>query len=333
MLRRRVRIAGFAALLALAGARAGRAEDPRRGPFEFRDEWLLVQTRLSLPALSLDVVGRGRTQVRLEGAWGNDFGWRPAATEGQDPRFLIDGEHRSLALFVSHGLGRRLAVEARLPLLWRGPGVLDGVIDWWHGATGLPDNGRPLFPTDRFVGQGRDQESRPVRWAGRPGTGLGNSELAVRSSFGKRGGWDFAAALRATLPTATGSFAAATPDLGLQVAAAHPLGTRADASVGVGGVRFAETGHDGLRYPRLRAQGFVAFEARPFRGVSVVLQTDLASRLVDDLDSYPGLTAYLSFGLKADVGQGYRLGLAVIEGLIGLQGTTDFGLSLGITKR
>lgn len=333
MLRRFVLRAVLSALLALAGARAGRAEEPRRGPFEIRDGWLLAQTHLSLPALWPDFASRGQTGIRLDGDWGNDFGWRGAPSSGQDLRFLFDGEHRSAALTVSHGLGRGLALEARLPLLWRGSGSLDGVIDWWHEATGFPDNGRPLFPTDQFGGEGRDRQSQQLRWTGQPGTGLGNGELALRSSFGHRQGWGFAAALRATVPTATGPFDAAAPDLGLQVAGAHPVGNRADVFVGVGGVRFASTQNDGLHYPRFRAQGFVAFEGCPLRRVSVVVQVEAASRLVRDLPAYPGLTAYLSFGLKADLGRGYGLSLAVVEGLIGLQGTTDFGIGMGIAKR
>ncbi len=323
----------LAALLALASAGAGRAEEPRRGPFEIRDGWLLAQTRLTLPALSPDIARRGRTWFRLEGGWGNDFGWRKGAISAQDPRFLIDGEHRSAVLAASHGLGRGLAVEARLPLLWRGAGVLDGVIDWWHGATGLPDNGRPLFPTDRFVAEGRDEQFRQVRWTGQPGTGLGNGELALLSSFGRRDGWGFVTALRATLPTASGPFQARAPDLGLQAAAAHPLTARADVFFGVGAVRFAETERDGLRYPRLRTQGFLALEARPLRRLSAVAQVEVASRLLTDVAAYPGFTAYLTFGLKADLGHGYGLDFGVVEGLIGLQGTTDFGISLGMTKR
>lgn len=332
-MRRFVLRAVSSALLALAGAGAGRADEPRRGPLEIRDGWLLVQTRLSLPALSPDTVRGGQTRIRLEGDWGSDFGWRGAPSSGQDLRFMFDGEHRSAALTVSHGLGRGLALEARLPLLWRGSGSLDGVIDWWHETTGFPDNGRPLFPTDQFGGEGRDQQSQQLRWTGLPGTGLGNGELALRSSFGDRRGWGLATAFRATVPTATGPFHAAAPDLGLQVAGAHPLGNRADVFVGVGGVRFAATESDGLRYPRFRAQGFVALEGRPLRRLSVVVQAEAASRLVTDLPAYPGLTAYLSFGLRADLGRGYGLSLAVVEGLIGLQGTTDFGIGMGIAKR
>ena len=310
-----------------------RAQEPRRGPFEIRDGWLLAQTRLTLPALLPDVARRGQTQWCLAGDWGNDFGWRSGVTAGQDPRFLIDGEHRSLTLAVSHGLGRGFALEARLPLLWRGAGSLDGVIDWWHRATGLPDNGRPLFPEYRFVGEGLDERSRQVRWTGQPGTGLGNGELALRRSFGRRQGWGFATALRATVPTASGPFEAGTPDLGLQAAAAHPLGAHADMFLGTGAVRFAETERDGFRYARVRAQGFLGFEARPLRRLSAVVQLEAASRLVTGLAAYPGFTAYLTLGVKTDLGRSYRLDLGVVEGLIGLQGTTDFGLSLGISKR
>lgn len=325
--------AALAAVLAASLVRPGRADEPPRGPLEFRDGWLLAQTRLTLPALSTSSVERGRTLLRLEGGWGNDFGWRSGLAPGQEPRFLIDGEHRSAALALSRGLGRGLAVEARLPLLWRGGGHLDGIIDWWHRATGLPDNGRPLFPRDRFQGEGHDAGERQLRWTAQPGTGLGNGELALRKALGRRPGWSFAGAVRATLPTATGPFRVDAPDLGLQAAAAHPLSSQLDVFLGVGGVRFAETERDGLGHPRFRVQGFLALEARPWRRLSALVQLETASRLVTDLVAYPGLTAYVTLGVKTDLGRGYRLDVGVVEGLIGLQGTTDFGLSLGIARR
>ena len=67
--------------------------------------------------------------------------------------------------------------------------------------------------------------------------------------------------------------------------------------------------------------------------MSAVAQLEMASRLVTDLAAYPGFTAYLTFGLKADLGHGCGLDFGVVEGLIGLQGTTDFGIGVGITKR
>ncbi len=236
-----------------------------------------------------------------------------------------------MAVTVRHGLSHRLTVEGRLPLQWRGAGSLDGVIDWWHRATGLPDNGRPLFPSHEFVIDGRGDDGRPVAWTGRAGTGLGNGEIALAFAAGRREAWTLSLVGRATLPTATGPFHSAAPDVGVQVAAARPLGPRGDLYVGVGAVRFAEAQRDGIRYRRERAHGLLGLEERLGQRVSAVVQVEGASRLVTNLSAYPGFTTYLTVGLKADL-LGARTSLAVVEAVGGLQGATDFAVHLSIAR-
>src|SRR5687768_8145658 len=107
-----VRAGITAVLVAFAGGRAV-AQEPsdsslRRGPLESRDQWLLAQPVLTLPAIPPDPLPRGRTEVFVDGDWGSDFGWvssydvpsearRAGRTrvDGDGLRFLVDGEHRS----------------------------------------------------------------------------------------------------------------------------------------------------------------------------------------------------------------------------------------------
>src|SRR5262245_57291277 len=105
---------------------ASAAEPERRGPFEAREGYLLAQRRLALSPLSPDPLTRGDWQLRLDLDWGNDFARRLRG-------YMIDGEHRALALSVRRGVTGSLTLGARLPLLWRGGGSLDGVADWIHG--------------------------------------------------------------------------------------------------------------------------------------------------------------------------------------------------------
>ena len=144
-------LARFGLPLTLVLATRGlKAEDRRRGPLEWRDEFLLTQTRLALRARPASLLRPGRVRVRVLFDWGNDFGWNqePPGEMPEDPRFLVDGEHRGFDLDVSMSPGERWEVGLLLPYRWRGGGVLDGVIDWWHGVVAfLPDNLRkPLRP-------------------------------------------------------------------------------------------------------------------------------------------------------------------------------------------
>src|SRR5262245_4229562 len=182
----------LAGCLLFAAAALARGQEPadddrpgRRGPVESREEWLLLQDRLTLPPISPDPLGRGRTRLRLDFDWGSDFGWSQNV-KGENPgdrRFLVDGEHRTLSLDVRRGLSDSVSVGLLVPLQWRGGGILDGVIDRFHRAVthplGLPDNGRPVFLRNQLRVLGRDDQSHPVVWNGAAGTGLGNVEASL----------------------------------------------------------------------------------------------------------------------------------------------------------
>jgi len=49
------------------------AQTERRGPFPSRDEWMLAQPLLTLPATSPDPLSRGQYEARVDGDWGSDF--------------------------------------------------------------------------------------------------------------------------------------------------------------------------------------------------------------------------------------------------------------------
>ena len=202
----------------------------RRGPIETRDEFLLAQPRLTLPAVAPDAVGAGRTRVRVCGDWGNDFGYRIGTVDGRRRLlYLVDGEHRSASVQVSHGLGDRVTLETRVPLLWRGGGVMDGLIETWHRVLGLPDGNRTDFPRDRLLVRAVDEALRDLSWPEGEGAGLGGLELGARwSSTARDSGWTGALDGRVRVPSGTAGFGGGGLQFGGQVLAARTLGRNAD---------------------------------------------------------------------------------------------------------
>ena len=250
-----------------------------RGPIELREEWLLAQNRLTLPAIAPDVLPAGTARLRLSLDWGNDFGWQQdvRGEEPEDRRYMVDGEHRTLALELRRGLGRGVEAGARLPLRWRGGGMLDGVIDAFHEFTlrlGLPDNQRSFFATDRFRVDGTDRAGNGVSWEAATGSGLGNLELSARwAAAGHAPGTRLALVGRLGLPTGTGPFDADGLEAGVQAVTAVRLADRLDLYAGLGGTAFSDTEVGGLEYSRLRGcrvrRARVARDAaaQPARGV------------------------------------------------------------------
>lgn len=322
------------AVLASAPAIAQTTPLERRGPFPSRDEWMLAQPLLSLPATSPDPLARGHYEARVDGDWGSDF----SVVDGVGGRlsYLVDGEHRSGALTLRRGFGRGLTLGLRASVLWRGPGIMDGIIDFWHRTFGFPDAGRSQFPDNLFRVEGRDTSGQRVQWKGRAGAGVGNLEIeAHQVLFGLEDGrgWRAAAVARLSAPTATGPFAHAGSAAALQLVVARPLGGRTDVYLGLGTTVQSRTEVEGLQYRRTRPQGFLAFEGRLTRGWSMIVQLDAASRLVTNVDSYPGSLVYLRIGSKFGLRRGWMLEGGITEGLKNQIAATDFGVLAAIGRR
>jgi len=318
-----------AALLALglvprAGAQAAPAP---LGPFELREQQLLAQRRLSLPARGPATLARGASSLRLDFDWGSDFVVEPS-------RYLLDGEHRSFALTLEHGIRDGLTLGLRVPIAWRGGGELDAPIDWFHRVTGLPNGGRPRYPQDLLIVRALDPDGVPVSWQGEAGTGLGRIELSALVALARdeprRRSLTLAA--RAELPTGGGAFPADAVSLaaGAQLLASTALGERFDLYLGAGAAADGCVLEGIEDYQRVRGFGFVALEWRPFRRYAFLVQSDWSSRLTSGIWDYPGVQSYLRLGLKRRLGERWVLDLGFSEGLVSQQSTTDFGVFAGL---
>jgi hypothetical protein len=318
---------------ALQAADGGAPEARRRGPLEIRDEWLLAQPRLTLPALSPDPLARGATRLAVDLAWGSDFGWQPSAAPGRRTDYLVDGEHRTVAFDVRRGVSPSVTVGARVPVRWRGGGLMDGIIDWFHRTTGLPGGGRSDFPVDRLRVEWAVSRLQLTNWAGEPGGGLGNVELSGQWSFRRReAGVSVALVGRTTLPTGSGAFAGNGLEAGAQLVAARPMGSAFDLFAGAGATVHQERKLDGVEYAGTRAHGFFAIEWRPARSWSVSVELDASSRLVENLPRYPGWQGYFRMGAAVDVSRRWRVQGGFVEGIKSQNATTDFGIVAGVSR-
>jgi hypothetical protein len=343
---RRGRLAGNHALLAavlllpsLAWAQETPDAEPeprlRFGPTEIRDEHLLAQPRLTLPATTPDTVAPGQTAFRASVLWSNSFGWtqnRPGE-HPDDRRFLIDGEAATLDLTVTHGFRANLDAGLRLPLAWRGGGRLDGLIDAWHRLFKLPDGNRPDFLKDAFRVEGVSTLERPFSWNDEAGSGIGSVEAFARWRFSNGSHWTSALVARLAVPTATGPFSGNGPGLGLQWVAARRLGPAFDLFLGVGGTAQPAKPVRGVGYEPLRGHGFLALEWRPFRSLSLGAETDIASRLVSDIDRYPGTHWIINGELRVGLSRRAQVELGFTENFASQIATTDFAVQLGLRIR
>jgi hypothetical protein len=289
---------------------------------------------LTLPALSPDPLPAGATRVRLDGDWGSDFAWRwrfPGDLD--DLKYIVDGEHVTMGLEARRGVTPSLTLGIRMGMQWRGGGILDGVIDWWHRVLHLPGNDRADFPRGQFRVEGERGGEPVVSWDTRSGGGLGRTELSAQWSLSRSAtGWRTAVVGRLSLPTGTGPFAAAGVDGGTQLLAAHRLGSAFDVYLGAGGTVFGGAVLDGLDYARFRPHGFVVLEWRPTWRWSLLAEASGAGTLVRNVDGYPKLHSYFKMGSKVDLSRRWRIEGGFVEGIKNLQATTDFGVFAAVSR-
>jgi hypothetical protein len=313
------------------------ADEAPRGPAEIRDGQLLAQPRLTLPALSPHPTARGAWAFQVSALWANSFSWTQNVA-GEEPKtrhFLIDGEALVLDATLRRGLGKNVDVGLRVPLQSRGGGALDGFIDWWHRAAHVPNGDRPSFLTNAFRVEGVTTDGAPFSWNDHSGSGLGDLELETRWRVrdGGRDSPSVAVVGRVSLPTGTGPFEGNGVGGGGQVVLGSPLGGSFDLYAGAGLTAQDPGPVRGIRYEPVRAHGFLALEWRPWRRLSLVAETNAASRLVDNIRSYPGLHWIVNVTGRLDLGEHARLDLGFTENLKSQLTTTDFALTLGLGIR
>jgi hypothetical protein len=308
-----------------------------RGPAAIRDAQLLAQPRLTLPAVSPSTTRRGAWDLQLSGLWANSFSWtqNKAGEDPQTRRFLIDGEALVLDATLRRGLARNLDVGLRVPVHGRTGGTLDGFIDWWHRLAHTPDGKRPAFVRDAFRVEGVTTDEVPFSWNDQSGFGLGNVELDARWRVveGVDGSASVALVARASLPTGTGPFDGNGAGGGGQLVVATPLGRSFDLYGGAGVTAQGQGPVNGVLYAPVRAHGFLALEWRPWRRLSLVAETDAASRLVENIYSYPGLHWIVNVTGRIDLGGRTCLDVGVTENLKSQLTTTDFALYIGFGIR
>lgn len=326
----------------LAGARVGAqeaarfADDELRAPLEIRDEHVLAQGRLTLPATAADPVGKGVTRLRLSYLRGNSFSWTqdvPGETP-EDRTFLIDGETSTLDLSLTRGVSASTDLTLRVPLRSRGGGSLDGFIDAWHRTfafLGIPDGDRPAFRRDAFRVLGVTAAGRAFSWNDETGTGLGNLELAARWRF-RPEGTATALVARVSLPTATAPYEGAWGG-GLQLVARRPLARSLDLHAGLGGTIEGQTHVNGITYEPARVQAHLALAYRPWRALGLSVETDVASRLVKDIDRYPGVHWLVNGGVMVAAGPRCVLEVGITENLKNQLSTTDFAVYFALSAR
>lgn len=101
------------------------------------------------------IPGQGRPDIQDVGTWRQRFDIDDvneyASLAASRESVLLDGEVQQLSYTVRYGIAERWDVNAFVPLLFQNGGILDPIIQGWHHFWGLPNGGRELAPSNRFL--------------------------------------------------------------------------------------------------------------------------------------------------------------------------------------
>jgi hypothetical protein len=125
-------------------------DDPRlrlRGPLPTRVQQPIKLGTLGFRPRRAATVAPGRATLGLESAYSNIF-QNGTGDNGQE--VIIDAETWTNTLIATYGLSERADIELDLSVLYATNGFLDGLIESWHHAFGMPDAGREDRPRNDY---------------------------------------------------------------------------------------------------------------------------------------------------------------------------------------
>jgi len=182
-------------------AAPGFAADMEITPFRTVNQSPLVQI-FGIPAESTALVTEaGRISVTLAQDIASNF----SRDSNSHESITLDGESYRWTVAARYGIGKGFEAGITIPYILYGGGFLDGFVESWHDAFGLPNGGRDTAPRDRLLFTYRKDGVRKLNMS-RATSGIGDISINGAMKLYEAGdtGFHDSLALRAALKLPTG---------------------------------------------------------------------------------------------------------------------------------
>ena len=262
----------------------------------------------------------GSLAFSLDGAWANTVNRRKSS-------YLFDAETRMLRPSLRIGVVEGVELQLDQPLLWRGGGFTDPLIDGWHQSFGMPRGPRQFVPDDTLTLEGDTRDGGQYS-ENRGGLGLSDGLLGTRIELLRNARSVLSTQLSASIPTGRSSYGQSASDL-----TAALLGSYKFSDLWI----FAGAGYSYLSDPWEKQLLFRRQQVRGFVGASYFLNDHLVAYLgvngggafLSNIERFPDYQIYLDAALRRRFGEKSFLSLLVRENPAPSQGTTDIEIQLG----
>jgi len=295
--------------------------------FAVRNEATLSRTA-TLPTLGESrVLDNGQFATRFTVDWSNEYVAQANARES----LTVDAETERVTFGFRRGVAEGVELAVDLPLLFTGGGSLDGLIEGWHDAFGLPNGGRDRVRQDRYLVQYMvDGQTRIFDDNG--ANGIGDIEL----SAGFRLREDIAFRALAKLPTGRSSRLQGGNAGGALWFDFDPFHGAANwfGYVSAGASYSGQSEVIGAQQKQFVALGGAAVGYRVWRPVSLLVQFNGHTALHQDsgLNALDRPGGQLSFGGRIIIAPKLQLDLAVQEDVL-VSSSPDFSIHVGLRYR
>jgi hypothetical protein len=229
--------------------------------------------------------------------------------------YTLDGEVVETRVALTYGLSQRYALRGQVAYRSLGTGSLDGTIEGWHDAFGLPNGSRDKLPEDQLLLEYLVSGVKVFQFE-REASGVADLPLAlgyqlIESGSGALAGWLSVKAPVGKPEDLTGSGAA---DVALSLAGERRVGEQWQV---FGQANLAWLGEGDL-LPELQqdhawsVMGGVSWNA--WRGLDLTAQLEANSGVFDSgLDDFDGGAVVLMLGGSYRTTGGWRFDLGVSE--------------------
>jgi hypothetical protein len=295
-----------------------------RGLLDLDDPYPLAGLHLELPTNPFVTLAEGHAELTTAMIWSSSFG----LSSGGD--IEVDAEVFRFRVSGWYALSDAVYVGAAVPLVVRGPGVLDPLVDRFHSNLGLSDGGRNERSRN-------DYEIRVTR-AGKTSTleqqgGLGNASLAAHWNIHPGGGSYPGVAVQThlSLPTASDGLGSDDMDFGVNVAISKEFLPKTFLHLVAGGSVRGDVRTEGLRYERYAYQLIAGIEWAVREELSLILESVSLSPLLEGTGFVADPRGYLGFGAKWEFTPAIELELGFIENVQPFKNSADVSFNAAFT--
>lgn len=241
--------------------------------------------------------------------------------------YLVDAETRDFRVILRSRSYSNREYSLELPVVYRGHGATDSMINGWHDFWGLPEGHRDMVPDDQYAIRGTtdagDTFSLPDS-----GVAAGNAVFGVRQSLFENEARTFLLTFdtRFSLPTATKTMGHAGIDTFAGLSASWWLG-RTVLHSGSGILLIGDTEISNIEYARWRNESYIAAEYH-FSSWSLYGSLIATSKVIDNIPDHPNYSGFFDLGAAMPVSNAASVIAGIREEINSGNGALDIGLNV-----